>query len=126
MLPFQPENIESIRRRLPKVLGRRFDVEKVAEGKGVRPGELREHVFDFEDKVRCIISLDQLGKDAPVLHVSCSSDWSTQLSLAEFLVKASNLHTVLWPDVLLVEKHRTATSKAIHLFYEAPAAFLKA
>lgn len=126
MLPFQPESTESICARVNKVLERCFDVEKIARGQGKRPGELREHIFDFEDRIRCIVSLDRLKQDRPVLHISCSSDWSTKLSLAEFMVRAQNMHSVFWPDAVLVEQHRTVTGKAIHLFYAVPDEFLKA
>lgn len=109
---------------MPKALSRLFDVDKTVKGACPRPGELRDHVFDLEDQIRCIISLDYTGTDDPVLHVSCSSTLETGLSFTAFLAKCSSLHTELWPDVLLVEIHRTVTERAIHFFYEAPERFL--
>jgi len=99
-------------------------VDKANDGTIKRPGEMREHVFDFEEHIRCVVSLDYVDADRPVLHISCSSDWDTELTLGDFLVKAHNMHTVLFPDTLLPLKHSTTTGKAIHLFYDVPDSFL--
>ena len=126
MLKFKPEPLEVLRARLPKALARRFDVNATVSPKGPRPGELREHVFDTEDHIRCLISMDYQGGQPEVyLHISCSSTWDTKLEMEQFMKRAEQIHTVFWPDIVLVLAHKVVTPKAIHFFYEPPPEFLK-
>ena len=124
-LPFIRESLDSIRKRLPKALTVVYDAQNILDG-GKRPGQLRENVFDSEDGIRTIISLDKDGKTGvPVLHMSFSLDPSSTLQLEQFFDATASMHTVLWPDTFLKFIARTGTSIAIHIFYEAPASFLK-
>lgn len=105
MLPFQPETLEAIKRRLP-----------AAYCMSECPGGLREHVFDFEEGVRCIISLQKV--DEIYLHVSFSPHKSC--SLPVFLQRVDQIPTELWPDTILVEVWSNMTNRAIHCFYKVP------
>lgn len=71
MIPHKPEPVAVLKARAGAVFARPFDCR---DGQPFpRPGECRENVFDFEDGVRVIASLDR--HDAPtglVLHVSAS------------------------------------------------------
>lgn len=126
MLKFKPESLEVIRARLPKALSRRFDVNATLDRNVQRPGEIRDHVFDMEDRIRCIISVDYQGTQPGIyLHISCSSMLDTKLEVDQFLDQAEKLHTVFWPDTVLVLFERVVTPKAIHFFYHAPPEFLK-
>ena len=74
-LPFEPEIDEMLQNRFEKALERVYDVETMMNG-GLnedRPGVKREHVFDFQDGVRLIISKDRTAKGKTFLHVSGSS-----------------------------------------------------
>ena len=124
MLPFEPENLEALRARLPAALKARYDVEAVARKVGRRPGELREHVFDFDDGIRCIVSIDFYRNDPPLLHLSVGVQEGTKLNFGEFLVRAENLASQLWPDTLLLLRERVLTKQAIHVSYDVPKAFL--
>lgn len=71
-LPFQPEPIEKLKRRLPDAMIHIYDA---TEGVPLEdpPSRKREHVFDFENGLRLIISRDLFFKeDGPQFHVSAS------------------------------------------------------
>ena len=70
-LTWQPEKSEQLKERFNKVISRVFDIEKMMNGEGQRPGELRDHVFDFEDGIRLIASMDKVDGHI-FLHVSGS------------------------------------------------------
>lgn len=123
-LPFQRESLDSIRKRLPQALAVIYDVRSILNG-GDRPGLHRENVFDNEDGIRTVISLDRDDGAPPVLHLSFSIDASSPLTVEQFFDATANMHTVLWPDTFLRFIDRRGTSIAIHILYEAPAAFLK-
>ncbi len=70
-LPFQPESMESARKRLPQALEQVFLIADVVGGD--RASSFRAHVFDFDDGVRLIISRDELyAGHRPQVHVSAS------------------------------------------------------
>jgi hypothetical protein len=75
VLPFKPETIEDLRARYQSALTTIFDIAEIEAG-GVRPGQLRRHVFDCEDGIRLLISRDRDSRNAatskPALHVSAS------------------------------------------------------
>ena len=54
-LPFAPETIESLQKRLPVAFARLWSVEQISKT-GDRPGLYREYVFDTEQGIRLIIS----------------------------------------------------------------------
>lgn len=73
-LPFEPEPIEALKRRLHEAFVRVWSVENV-EGGGDRPGLHRENVFDTPQGIRLIVSKDTSEQfDGMVLHVSGSID----------------------------------------------------
>jgi len=67
-VPFVPESFDSLKARYPKALEKRFDVNDAPE---IRPGADRTHIFDFEDGLRVIASVDFEGERV-FLHFSCS------------------------------------------------------
>jgi len=104
--------------RLPAALTTVYD----ANDSGPRPGEQRKQVFDFEDGVRCVVSIDH-NSEANVLHLSFScQDW-TKLQVIEFLNRIEAIPVEFWPDMLLLELRRFQTSCAIHVIYEVPLFF---
>jgi len=118
MLPFEPERLESMRARLPAALSVVYEAGAVSLG-GQRPGELRQHVFDFEDGVRCVFSLD---RDGPItfLHMSFSCQEWTKLQLISFLNRVEAIPVEFWPDTLLLELKRFQTPRAVHVAFEIP------
>jgi hypothetical protein len=73
LLPPQPQTTEENRNRFPAAVRRVFFVEDIERG-GERPGQLREHVFDWPDGLRLIISREDFGDMQPVLHMSASAN----------------------------------------------------
>ena len=71
MLPIQPEMFVDLKSRYSKALERIWDVRLVAEGVLDAPSGKREHVFDFKDGLRLIVSRDHIGPFTCV-HVSAS------------------------------------------------------
>ena len=73
MLPFEPETEEELRARYLAAMTRVYDVTGFFEMPADRPGLHREHVFDFEDGLRLIISREKRDKDV-YLHWSASME----------------------------------------------------
>ena len=61
MLPFQPEPEIVLKARYDNATRKKWNVNRIAEDNGERPGVLREHVFDFYDGLRLIVSCDTDG-----------------------------------------------------------------
>lgn len=124
MLPFCPEKLESMRARLPDAISTVYDADEISK----RPGEQRRQVFDFEDGVRCIVSIDKDSEERllhPFLHFSFSCrDW-TKLNLIQFLNRIEAIPVEFWPDTILLEIKRFQTPHAVHIVYEVPHRFLK-
>lgn len=70
-LAFQPESLDAMRDRWDAALAPVWDVRAMMEGQD-RPGLNREHVFDFEDGNRFIVSRDRQLNGDVMLHVSVS------------------------------------------------------
>jgi hypothetical protein len=56
--PFQPENLDAMRARWAYALSPVYDFKKCISGEQTPPGLERKHLFDFEDGVRMIVSLE--------------------------------------------------------------------
>jgi hypothetical protein len=70
-LPFQPETTEQLKARFEKAMETVYDADAIMNESTDRPVLHREHVFDFEDGIRLIISKDKtMGR--VYLHVSAS------------------------------------------------------
>src|SRR5688572_5764718 len=70
-LPNNPQSFDVLKERFKDAVKKSYDVEKIAENPKERPGQKGEHVFDFEDGIRLIISRDRF-KEKEVLHFSGS------------------------------------------------------
>jgi len=73
MLPHEPETIEQMKARFPAAIAEPVDIDEVIEGTAPTPGKDRKHVFDFEDGMRVIISID-VSSEERFLHLSASGD----------------------------------------------------
>lgn len=122
MLPFEPEKLEAIRARLPQALSVVYNYDIVQSG-GRAPGEQRQHVFDFEDGIRCILSIDEGEQTVRHLHLSFSLRDYHQMSVAQFMHRMSAIPTEFWPDTLLVPIARFQTPRAIHFAFVLPTSF---
>jgi hypothetical protein len=71
MLPFEPEIEETLKARYPEAIRDVVDIGKIGSNPEVRPGLSREHVFDFFDGLRLIVSRDKMDLTT-VVHISAS------------------------------------------------------
>jgi hypothetical protein len=71
MLPFEPELVETMRLRYADAVKDIVDIGKIVKNHIEPPSKKREHVFDFYDGLRLIISRDRDGLKT-FLHFSAS------------------------------------------------------
>ena len=71
MLPFEPQSNDELKARFPLAVETPVEVEKIQAGIQPHPSKNRKHVFDYEDGMRLIISIDQI-EDTRYFHVSAS------------------------------------------------------
>lgn len=83
-LPYQPETIEQVRKRLPQAINFVYDVDKVSKNEMSIPDENRENTFDFTDGMRLVIARESKD-DKTVLHISAFSFKKTSYDSKDFL-----------------------------------------
>lgn len=71
MLPFEPEDMALMKKRFIKALEHPIDAVLVYAGQQKAASSRREHVFDFPDGMRMVISVDIIEK-GKYLHISAS------------------------------------------------------
>lgn len=74
-LPFSPEPLPALQARLPAALAEPMDVQAIARHPEQSAGCLPEHIFDCEDGIRVIVSVEYTtGPPLPrtLLHVSAA------------------------------------------------------
>lgn len=85
MVPFDPKTIEEHKLRWPEAIRkvwdyrpyRKRDPQTLAQLDG--PGKHPEHIFDFPDGLRLIVSTDQYDDTGAYLHVSASISRDTPM-----------------------------------------------
>lgn len=88
MIPFNPQPTEKLKSRYQEAIKSSYDVSAVTHGQIERPGEKPQHVFDFENGIRLIISRDHY-KGKEVIHISGSFDLGTYTgSLKQSVIEA--------------------------------------
>lgn len=106
MMPFEPEKLEALRARFPKALLRLWYVDHAPLPGEPAPYNTREHVFDFEDGLRLIISKDRDAGGEPRhdivghIHVSASVIPGTMMlewCKREYMKHAHVFFTETWP-----------------------------
>lgn len=90
MVPFNPQPIEVLKARFPAAIAKSYSVQHVSENPEDRPGSRPEHVFDFEDGVRLIVSRD-FHNGREVIHFSGSLMQGAGFYLRGKLDKGSTL-----------------------------------
>lgn len=72
-LDYKPESIDALRARYHRALARVYPLRFLFDGED-RPGLLRDHIFDFDDGVRLIVSrhVDDGPERTELIHVSAS------------------------------------------------------
>lgn len=72
MLDFNPQPLDVLRLRYEAAITEIVDIDAVAHGDAVRPGQLRKHVFDFDIGLRLIISRERRSTGEIGVHISAS------------------------------------------------------
>jgi hypothetical protein len=96
-LPYEPESIEAINLRMRSALDRLWVVAdlRLDDDTVPRPSKDRNHVFDYSDGLRLIISREDYGGVyRSVAHLSASVQPNTQLSYRMHL-RLLNLESIL-------------------------------
>jgi hypothetical protein len=73
MIPFNRQPTEQLKSRYQEAIKSSYDAAAVTHGQAERPGTKPQHVFDFENGIRLIISRDHY-KGKEVIHISGSFD----------------------------------------------------
>lgn len=77
-VPFRPRSLEAHRPRYVAALVPVYDMDECGRRPELRPGIRPEHVFDFSDGLRLLISRDRLaGGRGVITHCSASAITST-------------------------------------------------
>jgi len=72
-VPFNPQPIEELNRRYPAAVRDTYDVREIIEGRCIPPSANARHVFDTEEGLRLIISVEPLPPDfRSYIHMSAS------------------------------------------------------
>lgn len=113
MLPFEPEDRERLEARFSLALTPVYDVSNCVAGVGPFPGLLRRHVFDFENGLRMIVSVDTDGTLEYVhfsfgLHPGCALDAQQMLDYSRGVIEE------FWRKDFKVV-HRELTPHALHV-----------
>lgn len=72
MIPFNPEPLEQLKSRVSRAWEGTYSINLIQTNPDGRPSLKPQHVFDFEDGLRLILSRDELEKDVVFYHVSAS------------------------------------------------------
>jgi hypothetical protein len=92
-LEIQKEAVKALAARYSLALTPIYDPALVNEGKLIRPGQRRRHVFDSDFGIRLIISKERCPNDSVSLHVSASL--ITESTLFEKLRKMTSKDRVV-------------------------------
>lgn len=114
MLPFEPELREKLEARFSLAFTPKFDVARCVDRTGPFPGTQRRHVFDFENGVRMIVSVDTDG-ETDMLHFSFGMSSGCLLSGEQFGDFLDEVIKEFWKPDYKVDA-RMNTAKALHVF----------
>lgn len=118
-LPFQPETIEQIKARWSLALVGVYDQQLCANGDQIAPGAQRRHVFDFEDGLRVVASVDRIvhgragGRHSDELHLS----FGMYRPIGNFMERAQEVISMFVNQRPLT---MFKTDRATHFWFELP------
>jgi hypothetical protein len=73
MVPFEPQTLDELKARFHEAVSGVVDTDEIRRGLRPPPSREPKHVFDFDDGLRLIVSVDRV-MDEEFLHVSASSN----------------------------------------------------
>jgi len=119
-LPFEPEPEITLKARFPEALRKVYNAQNVLDDPDTRASARREHVFDFFDGMRLIVSRDTDGQRT-FLHASASMTeaGAAMLSDVKEFVGLMITHLVeLRGEPLQGQAFLKQKGPAVHLLYE--------
>lgn len=122
-LPFEPETDQALAQRFIAALAPDYDVTEVAAHPEGSPGKFRKHVFDFNDGIRMIASIDRWSVGERKLHLSFSLEDQAPAApgaptLAWFMDRVRELCFQFGSGQPPLDMHRTRV--AVHFWFEPP------
>jgi hypothetical protein len=78
LVPFKAEPLKDLQARYPQALDFVYDSDAMRDSNAIRPGEVAAQLFDFEDGLRLLISLERRPQGT-VLHLSSSFETESEL-----------------------------------------------
>lgn len=123
-LPFEPELEEALRGRFTKALSPVYLVEDIQKG-GRRPGQSRNHVFDYFDGTRLIISRERSRELGACLHVSVSFQPGMSITGEELLRTVVEKVNGLRGDVPGLIRAFVSREGIVHFIFPEPSMVTK-
>lgn len=118
LLKWEPESREAMKARFTAALSPDIDFQAVARGEQNPPGMDRKHVFDLEEGVRMIVSIDS-EENNRLLHMSFGlPPWS----LVPDIEALKKLAFQIKVEMLGLDEpvEQFVTRRAFHLFFKPP------
>jgi hypothetical protein len=128
-MPYEPEPDDQLKARFEAALTPHYDIAKVADGTMPFPGALRQHVFDFMDGVRVIVSVDydeysagsvSIGGTEHVLHLSFGFTRKMEGNLQEVFPRRIDEILRFFFPIPPVMLSNFPTPRAFHFFFRIP------
>jgi len=121
LLQWEPESREAMKARFMAALSPDINFKAVARGEQNPPGMDRKHVFDLEEGVRMIVSIDCEDETTTrLLHLSFGMPpWSLVPSIEALKKLAFQIKAEMLGLDEPVEQF--TTNRAFHLFFKPPA-----
>jgi hypothetical protein len=115
-LPFEPESLAQLQARFAQALSPVYDVASEGQATMLGIGKKRKHVFDCENGIRAIVSLDRNQAGETLLHISFSTTGRSippqeAVDLCHELAETLSQGRLVKPEVRVTEKG------IIHFFY---------
>lgn len=84
MLPFDAEPLHVLQAKYPKAVKKVWDTSEIEKNPEDRPGKHRDHIFDFFDGFRLIVSREKVGMST-ILHFSGSKFPTNDMKPPQFV-----------------------------------------
>jgi hypothetical protein len=119
MLPFEPEPVIVLKQRYRDAIRDIINPRVVARDPALAPSKKREHVFDFPDGLRLIISTDQIDGVRTTHYSASMNPTNSYTAVTEYVKFVIGHINEIRPDVMQgqVVSQITQPAGILHLFY---------
>jgi len=117
-LPFEPEPLESLRARYSEAVKGITNPKVVERNPSRAPSKKRKHVFDFEDGLRLVVSVDQY-QGVRVTHYSASMYPDNPHDVMDFIRLVLDHINEVRPEPMMGQVvSKIAGRGIVHIFYD--------